>query len=119
MPLFFIYSNVFSSGEDITRAIDPHNGSIQFLYAMDNNLTILQENKVSQALIDKDAIYSTEGNQTTAIGNKVIGPVTPYVGDYGISRNPESFASFGLSSFAITKSTTLHLECNGSINLFL
>ena len=92
-------TNVFGSGEDITRAIDPHNGSIQFLYAMDNNLTILQENKVSQALIDKDAIYSTEGNQTTAIGNKVIGPVTPYVGDYGISRNPESFAGFGFRRY--------------------
>jgi hypothetical protein len=92
-------TNVFASGEDITRAIDPHNGSIQFLYAMDNNLTILQENKVSQALIDKDAIYSTEGNQTTAIGTKVIGPVTPYVGDYGISRNPESFASFGFRRY--------------------
>jgi hypothetical protein len=92
-------TNVFASGEDITRAIDPHNGSIQFLYAMDNNLTILQENKVSQALIDKDAIYSTEGNQTTAIGNKVIGPVTPYVGDYGISRNPESFAGFGFRRY--------------------
>ena len=92
-------TNVFASGEDITRAVDPHNGSIQFLYAMDNNLTILQENKVSQALIDKDAIYSTEGNQTTAIGNKVIGPVTPYVGDYGISRNPESFAGFGFRRY--------------------
>ena len=92
-------TNVFSSAEDITRAIDQHNGSIQFLYAMDNNLTILQENKVSQALIDKDAIYSTEGNQTTAIGNKVIGPVTPYVGDYGISRNPESFAGFGFRRY--------------------
>ena len=92
-------TNVFASGEDITRSVDPHNGSIQFLYAMDNNLTILQENKVSQALIDKDAIYSTEGNQTTAIGNKVIGPVTPYVGDYGISRNPESFAGFGFRRY--------------------
>jgi len=46
-------TNVFSVGEDITKSVDPHNGSIQLIYAMDNNLTIFQENKVSQALIDK------------------------------------------------------------------
>ena len=96
-------TNVFSIAEDITRTVDPHNGSIQFIHAMDNNLTIFQENKVSQALIDKDAIYSTEGNQTTAITSKVIGPVTPYVGDYGISRNPESFASYGFRRYFADK----------------
>ena len=92
-------TNVFSVGQDITRTVDPHNGTIQLIHAMDNNLTIFQEDKVSQALIDKDAIYSTEGNQTTALTSKVIGPVTPYVGDYGISRNPESFASFGFRRY--------------------
>jgi hypothetical protein len=96
-------TNVFSTGQDITRSVDPHNGSIQLLYAMDNNLTIFQENKVSQALIDKDAIYSTEGNQTTAITTKVIGPVTPYAGEYGISRNPESFAYFGFRRYFADK----------------
>ncbi len=92
-------TNVFSVGQDITRTVDPHNGSIQLIHALDNNLTIFQENKGSNALIDKDAIYSTEGNQTTAITSKVIGPVTPYVGDYGISRNPESFANFGFRRY--------------------
>lgn len=92
-------TNVFSVGQDITRSVDPHNGSIQLIHALDNNLAIFQENKVSQALIDKDAIYSTEGNQTTALTSKVIGPVTPYVGDYGISRNPESFANFGFRRY--------------------
>ena len=96
-------TNVFSVGQDITRTIDPHNGSVQLIHALDNNLTILQENKISQALIDKDAIYSTEGNQTTALTTKVIGPVTPYVGDYGISRNPESFAEFGFRRYFADK----------------
>ena len=96
-------TNVFSTGQDITRTIDPHNGSVQLIHALDNNLTIFQENKTSQALIDKDAIYSTEGNQTTALTTKVIGPVTPYVGDYGISRNPESFAEFGFRRYFADK----------------
>jgi len=92
-------TNVFSVAEDITKSVDPHNGSIQFIYAMDNNLTIFQENKVSQALIDKDAIYSAEGTPLSTTSNVVIGQVTPYTGEYGISRNPESFASFGFRRY--------------------
>ena len=96
-------TNVFSVGEDITKAVDPHNGSIQLIYAMDNNLTIFQENKVSQALIDKDAIYSAEGTPVNTVSNVVIGQVTPYSGEYGISRNPESFAHFGFRRYFADK----------------
>ena len=49
-------TNQFSVGQDITRSADPANGSIQKLYAEDTNLIIFQEDKVSRALIDKDAI---------------------------------------------------------------
>ena len=92
-------TNVFSVAEDITKTVDPHNGSVQLIHAMDNNLTIFQENKVSQALIDKDAIYSAEGTSIKTVSNVVIGQVTPYSGEYGISRNPESFASFGFRRY--------------------
>jgi hypothetical protein len=88
-------TNVFSVGEDITKALDPSNGSIQKLYAQDNNLIIFQENKVSQSLIDKDAIYSAEGGAITTSGKLVIGQNQAYVGNFGISRNPESFAVYG------------------------
>ena len=66
-------TNQFSVGEDITRTIDPANGSIQRLYAEDTNLIIFQENKVSKSLIDKDAIYSAEGNASITSRPLVIG----------------------------------------------
>ncbi len=88
-------TNEFSVGEDITRSVDPSNGSIQKLYSENTNLTIFQENKVSQALIDKDAIYSAEGQPITTSGKQVIGQVQAYAGNYGISTNPESFAVYG------------------------
>tara|TARA_B100000161_G_scaffold265498_1_gene242049 strand:+ start:1073 stop:2803 length:1731 start_codon:yes stop_codon:yes gene_type:complete len=89
-------TNVFSVGEQITRSVDPNYGSIQKIHALDGNLAILQENKVSNALIDKDAIYSAEGAGTAVTSTKVvIGQITPYVGEYGISKNPESFAYHG------------------------
>ena len=92
-------TNQFSVGEDITRTIDPANGSIQKLYAEDTNLIIFQESKVSKSLIDKDAIYSAEGNASVTSRNLVIGQNVAYAGEYGISTDPESFAVNGYRKY--------------------
>ena len=92
-------TNQFSVGEDITRTIDPANGSIQKLYAEDTNLIIFQENKVSKSLIDKDAIYSAEGNASVTSRPLVIGQNVAYAGEYGISTDPESFAVNGYRKY--------------------
>ena len=92
-------TNVFSVGEDITRSVDPANGSIQRLYAEDTNLIIFQENKVSRAPIDKDIIYTAEGNPNVTSSNLVIGSVQAYAGNFGISKNPESFAVYGYRKY--------------------
>ena len=103
-------TNVFSVGSEITKSADPANGSIQKLYAEDTNLIIFQESKVSRALIDKDAIYSAEGGQISTVGNVVIGPVTAYAGDFGISRNPESFAIYGRRKYFTDKNRNVLLR---------
>jgi hypothetical protein len=96
-------TNVFSVGDDIVKSVDPANGSIQKIYAEDTNLIIFQESKVSRALIDKDAIYTAEGGQLTTLGNVVIGAVTAYVGNFGISKNPGSFATYGRRKYFTDK----------------
>jgi len=94
-------TNVFSTADgSITTSVDPGDGSIQKLYAYNTNLTIFQENKVSKALIDKDAIYSAEGQGTPVSSLKVvIGQIIPYKGEYGISTNPESWAQYGFRQY--------------------
>ena len=92
-------TNQFSVGEDITRTIDPANGSIQKLYAEDTNLIIFQENKVSKSLIDKDAIYSAEGTANITSSNLVIGQNVAFGGEFGISTDPESFAVNGYRKY--------------------
>ena len=96
-------TNQFSIADDITRSVDPSNGSIQKLYSEDTNLTIFQESKVSRALIDKDAIYSAEGQPMTTSGASVIGQIQAYAGEYGISKNPESFAVYGYRKYFTDK----------------
>ena len=107
-------TNVFSVGEDITKSLDPVNGSVQKLYAEDTNLNIFQELKVSRALIDKDAIYSAEGGGSVTSSNLVIGVLQPYAGEYGISKNPESFAQYGYNQYFADKNNNVILELSRS-----
>lgn len=96
-------TNDFSIGENITKAVDIQNGSIQKLFAEDTNLNIFQEEKVSAALIDKDAVYTAEGNAITSSTDKVIGQIIPYGGNYGIGKNPESFAYYAGRKYFVDK----------------
>ena len=96
-------TNQFSIGESITKAVDSVYGSIQKLYAEDTNLLIFQENKVHNALIDKDAIFTAEGSSLSTTAKVVIGQVSPYLGEYGIGKNPESFAVYGFRKYFVDK----------------
>ena len=108
-------TNVFSVGESITKSADPANGSIQKLYAEDTNLVIFQESKVSRALIDKDAIYSAEGGGSITNINTTIGTIQPYAGNFGISKDPSSFATYGYRKYFTDKdrNAVLRLSMDG------
>jgi len=108
-------TNEFSVAEEITRSVDPINGSIQKLYAEDTNLIIFQERKVNRALIDKDAIYSAEGGAITTSAKLVIGQIIAYAGEFGISTNPESFAVYGYQKYFVdrNRNAVLRLSMNG------
>ena len=108
-------TNQFSVGDDITKSADPANGSIQKLYAEDTNLIIFQEKKVSRALIDKDAIYSAEGNASITSSQQVIGQIVAYAGEYGIATDPFSFAVYGFRKYFTDrkKGCVLRLSADG------
>ena len=110
-------TNQFSVAKDITRSLDPANGGIYKLYAEDTNLIIFQEDKVSRALIDKDAIYSAEGNAAITSTKQVIGQIVPYKGEYGISQDPFSFAIYGYRKYFTDrkKGCVLRLSTAGEI----
>lgn len=105
-------TNEFSVAENITKAVDSANGTIQRLYAEDTNLLILQEDKVSKALIDKDAIFSAEGGGTVTSTNVVIGQIVPFAGKFGISQNPESFAAYGADKYFADRNRGLIIKLN-------
>ena len=95
--------NQFSIGASNTKAVDIANGGIQKLYAEDTALIILQEDKVTQAPVDKDFIFTAEGKPLSTTSQVFIGSIIPYAGKYGISTNPESFAVKGTRKYFADK----------------
>ena len=95
------YVNQFNETEGgLTISLDPTDGSIQKLYAEDTQLLIFQEDKVSRSPIDKDFIYSAEGGSVPVTSStQYLGTVAAYAGEYGISRDPESFAVYGTRKY--------------------
>ena len=82
--------------EPITKELNPIYGSIQKLHQRYADLITLCEDKalrIDQRRSGRDALYNTEGNPNVTATQNVLGQAIPYIGDYGISKNPESFAS--------------------------
>jgi len=88
--------NQFIAAEKITKDINPIYGGIQKLHSRstaDGDLIVLCEDRVLKILASKDALYNADGNPQLIANNMVLGQAIPFSGDYGISKNPESFAS--------------------------
>ena len=112
-------TNVFSVAEDITKSLDPRYGSIQRLYAEDSNMLIYQESKVNSVLIDKDALYTAEGDSNVTSSNLFLGDIRQYSGEYGIGKFPESFAVDGGRKYSadVPNSSIMRLSTDGNTQI--
>jgi len=86
-------TNQFIAAEKITKDINPEYGSIQKIFARNSDLLTLCEDKILRIQANKDALFNADGNVNVTATSNVLGQTIPFVGDYGISQNPESFAS--------------------------
>ena len=114
-PTGFIYSGLFNSisgvnnlnqfiqAESITLDMNPRVGSIQKLWARDTDLISFCEDKVLTIPANKDLLYSAGGNAALTASNRVLGTPKPYAGEFGISKNPESFANYGFRAYFTDK----------------
>ena len=85
--------NQFIQAENITKDLNPTYGSIQKLFSRNTDLVVFCEDKVVKVLANKDAVFNADGNAQLTANENVLGQTVPFVGEYGISKNPESFAS--------------------------
>ena len=84
--------NQFIMAEKITKDLNPTYGSIQKLFSRQTDLITFCEDRVIKILANKDAVFNADGTPQLTANINVLGQTVPFVGDYGISQNPESFA---------------------------
>ena len=84
--------NEFNMSQQITKDLNPSYGSIQRLRTRDTDVVVFTEDKILKVLSSKDALFNADGNPQLTASNRVLGTAIPFIGDYGISQNPESLA---------------------------
>jgi len=120
--------NQFIMAEKITKDINPTFGSIQRLFQRRISLVAFCEDKVVSITSNKDAIYNADGNPQLISSNNVLGDANPFEGNYGISKNPESFASESYRAYftdknrgvvvRLSKDGLTPISSNGMSNFF-
>ena len=107
--------NQFVMAEKITKDLNPTYGSIQKLFSRRISLIAFCEDRVVGITANKNALYNADGNPQLVATSAVLGDANPFVGDYGISKNPESFAKDSYRAYFTDKQrgAVLRLSMDG------
>ena len=113
--------NQFIQAQPITKDLNPEYGSIQKLFSKNTNLVTLCEDKCLSILANKDALFNADGSTNITSNKAVLGAAQPYAGEFGISKNPESFADYGFRSYFSDKNrgAVIRLSQDGITNIAL
>lgn len=102
---------------DAFETYDRVNGSIQKLAVRDNYLITFQELKTGYIPILQSIIEDQgAGNAANvAISNKLLNKIRYFGGDYGIGKNPESFARFAGTMYFADPNRNVVLKLTGGL----
>ena len=90
-------------------------GTIQKLFYRETDIVMIQEDATYKIPVQRDILLSADGQGTVGVSNKVLNPMIPFAGNYGISRNPESFVANGMVLYwtDIRRGAVLRLSGDG------
>ena len=74
-------------------------GPIEKLHGRETDILVLQEDKISYVLAGKNLLSDSTGGGQIASVPEVLGTQIARIEEYGISRNPESFCSWGYNKY--------------------
>jgi hypothetical protein len=106
--------NSFNLSQANFKDLTEREGSIQKSFDREGDLVVLQEHQISKVLINRDAYFNAEGNVNITAADAVIGEQLHYLGEYGISLDPDSFAFWGNSLYWTDKNRGTVMELNGA-----
>jgi len=91
--------NEFNLGLANFKDCEVSYGPIQVLHGRETDIMCLQEDKISYVLAGKDLLSTPAGGGAITSTPLVLGQQIARIEEYGISKNPESFAAHGDSMY--------------------
>jgi hypothetical protein len=111
--------NEFNLSRANYKDLDDKYGTIQKLFSRDTDLIVFQEDKVHKVLYNKNVLNdAVGGSQITSI-ESVLGQEVPFSGEWGISKDPDSFSSYANDIYFTDKSkgVVIRLGADGMENI--
>jgi hypothetical protein len=106
--------NEFNLGLSNYEDLEYSFGPIQYLFGRKNDMLTLQEDKISYVLVGKDLLSDAAAGQALTSVPQVFGQQIPRLENYGMSLNPESFASYGAKMYFTDAKRMAVLSIEGS-----
>ncbi len=107
-------TNEFNLGILNFKDLDEDFGNIELLKARQNDLLVLQEDKISYVLVNKNVLTSADGLSNVTSTPTILGNQVSRLEEYGISHNPESYAEFGYDKYFTDAKRGAVIKLSGS-----
>ena len=106
--------NEFNLSDANFKDLEKSFGDINVLHSFETNLLVLQEDKISNVLLSKQALQAAQGAGVVATSTAVLGTQIARIEEYGISNNPESFAAYGDTRYFTDTSRGAVIQLKGT-----
>ena len=106
--------NEFNLGILNFKDLNEDFGNIELLKARQNDLLVLQEDKISYVLVNKNVLTSADGLSNVTSTPTILGNQVSRLEEYGISHNPESYAEFGYDKYFTDAKRGAVIKLSGS-----
>ena len=106
--------NAFNPSLGNWKVLDKEKGSVQRLLSRDTNILVFQSEKTGQVMYGKSVLYDQAGLAVIQETNDVLGSYQAFGGEFGISNNPESLASWGGAVYHTDKKRGVVLRLSNS-----
>jgi hypothetical protein len=120
------YSGIFNDESNVNRLnefnlgllnfkpLEDSYGPIEKLDGRRTDVLVLQEDKISYVLVGKDLLSDASGGGALTSVPQVLGTQIARAEAYGISNNPESYASYGADKFFTDSKRGAVIQLRGS-----
>lgn len=106
--------NEFNLGLLNFKTLEDVYGPVQKMVARETDILVLQEDRISYVLANKNAVTDAQGGNILTAAPLILGQQVARVEEYGISANPESYAEFGMDKYFTDSKRGAVIQLRGS-----